>query len=166
MWSAIKQHFSRYPAQEKVARLLLRLGMSVKKSNILCGEIKVPEIRISRALGIDRRAIKATIKTIEKTDELRKVFENIQPTAFFKGVAPAMGWGLVEIHVEDPSATGILAGVSKAIADEGISIRQAVSEDPELTEDAKLLIITEQAIPSKLIPRMKVVRGVKSVVVG
>jgi len=166
MWSAIKQHFSRYPAQEKVARLLLRLGLSVKNSNILCGEIKVPEIRISRALGIDRRAIKATIKTIEETAELRKVFENIQPTAFFKNVAPVMGWGLVEIHVEDPSATGILAGVSKIIADEGISIRQAVSEDPELAEDATLLIITEQAIPSKLIPRMKAVRGVKSVVVG
>ena len=108
----------------------------------------------------------STIKTIEKNEELKSVFKNLHSTAQLKDVAKGMGWGMVEILVEDPAMPGILAGVASVISAQGISIRQAVSEDPELSEDARLYIICEGHLPSTVIGKIKFVRGVKSVVIS
>lgn len=165
MWSALKKYFKEYPAQEKVARLMLLYGLSVKKRKVYCEEIEIPALRIARALGIDRRAVTAAVSTIEKNDELRVMYENLHPAAFFKDVAPRFGRSVVEIVPEDAATTGILAGVARIIADAGISIRQAITEDPEYSEDARLFVICEEHVPSSLIPRLKNSRGVKKVVV-
>ena len=84
MWSAIKKYFSDYPAQEKVAKLLLKYGLRVKDSRIYCEDIEVPALRIARTLDIDRRVVNATATTITKNEELRKFFENLHPIPFFK----------------------------------------------------------------------------------
>ncbi len=165
MWRAIKKYFSDYPAQEKVAKLLLQQGLSVRNGKVFCENIEVPALRIARALEIDRRAVNATAKTISSKKELKEVYENLHPVAFFKDVARALGYGVVEIIPTDPAKTGILAGVSKVISDSRISIRQAITEDPEFSEDARLFVICEREIPAALIKKIKKVRGVKSVVI-
>ena len=165
MWSAIKKYFSNYPAQEKVAKLLLRYGLSVKKGGIYCENIEIPAFRISRALGIDIRVVNVTIETILRIKELREFFEELHPVPFFRDIAKIRGWGVVEIVPEDPSMPGILAKVSMIIADEGISIRQAITEDPEFSEEATLTIICEREIPANLIPKIRNVKGVSKVVI-
>lgn len=165
MWSAIKKYFSYYPAQEKVAKLLLQYGLSVKKGGIYCENIEVPALRIARALGVDRRAVTITVETISINKELREFFEELHPVPFFRDIAKIMGWGVVEIVPEDPAMTGILAQVSKIIADAGISIRQAISEDPEFSEEATLTIICEKDVPAILIPKIRKATGVKKVVI-
>ena len=165
MWRAIKKHFSEFPAQEKVAKLLLYHGLSVRNGKVFCENIEVPALRIARALEIDRRAVNATVKTISSKKELKQVYENLHPVAFFKDVARALGYGVVEIIPINPAKTGILAGVSKVIADAKISIRQAITEDPEFSEDARLFVICEREIPPQLIAKIKRVKGVKSVVI-
>ncbi len=165
MWSVIKKYFSDYPAQEKVAKLLLKYGLRVEKNKIYCEDIEIPALRIARALDIDRRVVNSTAVTITKTEELRKFFGNLHPIPFFRDIAPEMGWGVVEIVPNNPSKTGILASVSTIIADAGISIRQAISEDPEFSEAATLTIICEKEIPSELIPRIKKASGVKKVII-
>ena len=61
--------------------------------------------------------------------------------------------------------TGILARVSTLISNEGISIRQAITEDPELSDEATLTIICEEEIPAKLIPKIKKAKGVGRVII-
>lgn len=165
MWSAIKKYFASYPAQEKVAKLLLRYGLSVKNGVIYCEDIEVPALRIARALGIDRRAVNVTIETILKNKELREFFEELHPVPFFRDIAKIRDWGVVEIVPEDPAMPGILAQVSKVIADAGISIRQAITEDPEFSEEATLTIICEKEIPADLIPKIRKVKGITKVVI-
>ena len=164
MWQPIRKHFKDYPAQEKVAKLLLEVGISVRNNKAYCNEIEVPPIRIASAAGVDRRAVTATISTITKKKQLRQVFSNLKTTAFFKDVATTIGAGLIEIIPTDPAKVGVIAGVTKLIADTGISVRQCVTEDPEFSERAKLYIITEKPVPGKLIPKIKKVPGVSSVV--
>ena len=163
MWAAIKKHFCMYPAQEKVARLLLRQGLSVKDKKIYSGEIEIPAIRIARALDIDRRAVGATIETISRKAELRKVYSSLCPVAYLKPTAQKMGWSVIQIIPTDPSLPGILAGVANIISKEGVQIRQAITEDPELAEEATMTLITEKPIPSGILPRLKRVKGVKSI---
>ena len=96
-------------------------------------------------------------------EELKKVYSKLKPTCHLKDVASTMKWGVIEIIPEDPSMSGILAEVSRIIADAGISIRQAIVDDFELSENPRLFIVTERQIPGKLIPKIRGARGVKAV---
>ncbi|NOR78199.1 MAG: amino acid-binding protein, partial [Methanophagales archaeon] len=49
------------------------------------------------------------------------------------------------------------------IAKRGFSIRQAVSDDPYLTDDPKLTIITDKNIPGELIEEIGKLKSVKGV---
>ena len=77
-------------------------------------------------------------------------------------VAPEMDWGVIEIIPEDPGLPGILADVATIIADNNISIRQAIFDDFELSEEPRLFIVTEKQIPGSLIPEIRKAKGRKS----
>jgi len=62
------------------------------------------------------------------------------------------GLGVVEITANNPSKIGILANASTVLADHGISIRQAVVDDPELSPDPKLTVIGDRVISGKAVP--------------
>ncbi|HEC95286.1 MAG TPA: hypothetical protein ENI45_04900 [Thermoplasmatales archaeon] len=96
---------------------------------------------------------------------MKKVFTNLIPTCHLKDVAPKMNWGVVEIIPVDPSMPGILAEVSKMIADQNISIRQAIVDDFEFYEEPRLFIVTEKQLPPLLIPKIRKARGVKAVLI-
>ncbi len=49
------------------------------------------------------------------------------------------------------------------IAEGGISVRQALVDDPMLMEEPRLYVITESAVPPEMIPRIKRCHGVKSI---
>jgi predicted regulator of amino acid metabolism with ACT domain len=75
-----------------------------------------------------------------------------------------MNWGALEIVPTNASKPGILAGVAAIIAEAGVSVRQVVMDDPDLIDEPKGFIVTESPIPERLLPRIKQVDGVKSVV--
>lgn len=165
MWGAIAERFARYPAQLKVARVLVRHGLCVKDGGVRCGDIEVADTAIARAAGVDRRVVASTVETIRSDPDLEHVFARFHPTAHLKDAAPAMGWSSLEVLVDDPHAVGILASISRIIAREGISIRQAIADDPELTEDARLYVVTESPVPMRLIPWMRAVDGVHGIII-
>ena len=53
----------------------------------------------------------------------------------------------------------------KIIADEEITIRQAIGEDYELTENPRFIVVTESPIPDKLISKIKQVNGIKGITI-
>ena len=165
MWAALMEHFQRYPAQEKIVRLLIRNGFCIRDGKIYSGDVELSDSAVGRAAGVDRRIVSATAQTIERNPELAKIFTHFQPTLHLKDVAPNLGWGVIEIVPDNASRPGILSGVSNVISQENISIRQAVVDDPYFSEEPKLFIVTEKAVPSSLIPAIQRVPGVKSVTV-
>lgn len=165
MWRTIAKYFNKYPKQRKLAQNLLKFGLKIKDNKIYCGEIELSDSKISRAFDIDRRIISSTIKTIMEKEDLIKVFSRLEPTCHLKEVAPEMKWGVIEIIPTDASMPGILADVASVIAKNNISIRQAIVDDFELSEEPRLFIIVEKQMPGKLIPNIKKIPGVKAVVV-
>lgn len=157
-------HFQRYPAQEKIVRLLVKYGFRVRDGKIYCGEVELSDSAVGRAAGVDRRIVSAAARTVEANPELARIFSHFMPTLHLKDVAPNLGWGVVEI-VADATKPGILAGVASLISGENISIRQAIVDDPYFSDEPKLFVVTERAIPSHLIPQLQQVVGVKSVTV-
>ena len=165
MWKNIAQYFSTYPQQKKIAQKMLEYGLKVKDNKIYCAEIEISDSKMARAMGVDRRAIAATIDVISKEPELNKVFLKLKPTCHLKDVASAMKWGVIEIIPEDPSIPGIVADVATIIAQANISIRQAIVDDFEISEEPRLFIITEKQIPGSLIPKIRKAKGVKAVLI-
>ena len=125
MWQVLIDHFRRYPAQERVVRLMIEHGLRIHDGAICAGTIEIADTAIGRAADVDRRIVRSTVETILGDPRLSRVFTRLAPTLHLKDVAPDLGCGVIEIVVGDARQPGILAGVSKVISDHRISIRQA-----------------------------------------
>jgi uncharacterized protein len=163
MWKDINVFFQQYPKQQIVAQKMLEYGLCIKEDNLYCGPIELSDSKVARALDIDRRAIKATIETIQRHPKLLKIFTQLKPTCHLRDMAREMGWDVLEIIPHNASQPGILAQIATIISEENISIRQAIVDDFEIREEPRLYVITETRIPSHIIPKIKDITSVKSV---
>lgn len=165
MWQALIDHFRRYPAQERVVRLMIQNGLHIRDQKIHSGTVEIADTAIARAADVDRRIVRSTVETILKNPTLEAAFTRFQPTLDMKDVAPILGCGVIEIIPINANRPGILAGVSQVITAARISIRQAIVEDPDFTEEPRLYVVTEDRVPGSLIAPLQAVEGVKGVTV-
>jgi len=165
MWNKIQQLLGpNHPERLKVARLCIENGLALRDDGIYLNQIEIPTARIARAAGVDRRTVVETLRMIHREKDLRGIFEQLQSAGLsLKGIAKELGLGVVEITASDPKYIGILAGASKLLADAGISVRQAIVDDPELSPDPKLTLIGDTSVPGNLIPEMLRIKGVARV---
>lgn len=161
MWSNVKKYFESQPERLKIARILIENGLSVKTGGIYVNEIEVPPIRVARVAQVDRRTVKETINAILANRELRLIFQELRCAGHsLKEVAKHIGLGVIEITPSDAKIPGILAGAATVLAKNDISIRQAIVDDPELSPEPKLTLITEKKIPGELISEVLRIEGV------
>lgn len=165
MWKQIEHYFNEYPQRKKIAQKMLEHGIKIHNNSFYCGPIELADSKIARAFQVDRRAVSATREVIKKEQDLLQIFSNLLPTCHLKDVAPHMNWGVIEIIPVDPSMPGILAEIATIIASNNISIRQAIVDDFEFTEEPRLFIITEKQIPSSLLSSIRNAKGVKAVLI-
>jgi len=165
MWKQLSKYFQDYPKQKIVAQKMLEYGLKINNKSIYCGDIELSDSKIARALEVDRRAITATVNTISRNSELKHIFSKLLPTCNLKQVAADLKWGVIEIIPSDPSIPGIVADVADLIAKNNISIRQAIVDDFELSDEPRLFIITEKQIPGSLIPKIRQAKAVKALLI-
>jgi len=164
MWNSIKTKLEEYPERLKVARVLVENGLSVINGKIQLNQIEIPPIRIARVAGVDRRTVNQTLALIKANRELRLIFEEIRPAGHsLKEIAKQLSLGVVEITPVDAKTPGILANSAKILTEAGLSIRQAIVDDPELSPEPKLTLIVEKKIPGELIPQLLKTKGVAKI---
>lgn len=166
MWAVIEEKFRNHPAQEKVIRLLLERGFQVNdEGRVVSGNIEIAHTQIAHEIGVDRRVIDSTCESILKDPVLKQIFCNVRTIPFLKDVAPYLGLGVIIITPEDAARKGLLGSVATAVSEHGVVIRQAVSDDPYLSEKPMLTIITEGKVGGELINTLTKIKGVNSVTV-
>jgi len=164
MWTIIQEKFRNHPAQEKVIRLLLERGFQINSDGrVVSGSIEIPHTQIANEIEVDRRVVDATCETISKDERLMQIFRNVRTMPFLRDVAPLLGLGVIVIAPDNASRKGLLGAVATAVAEHGITIRQAVSDDPYITENPQLTIITEGKASGELVDSLTKIKGVKSV---
>jgi len=164
MWSNVRKYMEGHPERLKVTRVLIENGLSVRNGRIYLNEIDIPPVRIARVAEVDRRTVKETLSAIKSNRELRLIFEEIRSAGHsLKEIAKHLNLGVVEITPVDAKIPGILANSALILARNGLSIRQAIVDDPELSPEPKLTLIAEKKIPGELIPELLGVRGVAKV---
>lgn len=164
MWSEVLARFSKFPAQERVAEVLLEHGFQVNSAgSVVSGSIRIPDTEIAREAKVDRRAVDETTATILSDEMLKNFFSNIKTFVFLRDVAPVLGLGVIVITPRDASQIGIIEEVAQTIAEHGMSVRQAVTDDSYFIEDPKLTIICDTRIPGALVDKVLRLASVKGV---
>jgi len=164
MWSEVLARFSKFPAQERVAEVLLEHGFQVNSAGaVISGFIRIPDTEIAREAKVDRRAVDETTATILSDEMLKNFFSNIKTFVFLRDVAPVLGLGVIIITPRDASQVGIIEEVTQTIAEYGMSVRQAVTDDSYFIEDPKLTIICDTRIPGALVDKVLRLASVKGV---
>ncbi|HEV2118849.1 MAG TPA: ACT domain-containing protein [Candidatus Bathyarchaeia archaeon] len=148
----------------QVAKFLLLNGLSIDGGKIYVNEVEIPILKVARAVGVDRRTVSETIRAMSMDKEIKMIFSNLESAGpSLRAMAKQMGLGVVEITADNPNKVGILADVSRVLAENGISIRQALVDDPELNPNPKLILIGNKVIPGKAIPLILKIPGVARV---
>jgi len=164
MWSNIRKYLEAYPERLKVAQILVENGLSVKNGRIYLNDIEIPPVRVARVAGVDRRTVTETLVAINANRELRLIFQGLRSAGHsLKEIAKHLNLGVVEITPVDARIPGILANSAMILAKSGLSVRQAIVDDPELSPEPKLTLIVEKKIPGELIPEFLKVHGVAKV---
>ncbi len=91
---------------------------------------------------------------IAQDDLLSTIFKNIRPISSLREVAPALKLGVIIVTPVDATEAGILASVAAYVAEHGISIMQAIADDPRLSDRPTLTIITDRQIPDDLVGKL------------
>ncbi len=152
MFDEIMEKFEGSPSQQAVIRLLLERGFSVNdEGRVVSGAIEIPNTQIAREIGVDRRVVDSTTDAILDDDELRRIFQNISHFPSLMDLAPVLDLSVVTVAVSDADAAGIIAEITTMIAEHGISIRQAISDDPEFSDEPRLYVVTEEPLPGDLL---------------
>jgi predicted regulator of amino acid metabolism with ACT domain len=164
MWNQIKNQLQEYPERLKVARVLVENGLSVQNNKIYLNQIEIPPVRIARVAGVDRRTVNETINTIKTSPDLKLIFEEIRPAGHsLKEIAKHINLGVLEITPINAKSMGILSNAATVLNKAGLSIRQAIVDDPELSPEPKLTLIVEKKIPGELIPEILKIPGIAKV---
>jgi len=160
MWRQISERLKDYPGRLRVAKVLVELGLSIRDGSIFCGDIEQSELKMARAIGVDRRTVKETAEFIESEPVLKAVFRGLKPAGpFLPNVAKYLGYRVIEIYA-DPHEVGIVAEATSLISKERISIRQAVADDPDLTPEPKLTLVVEKEPSGEALQKMLKIPGV------
>ena len=164
MWNKIRAQLQDYPERLKVALLLVENGLSIQDDKIFLNQIEIPPIRIARVAGVDRRTVNETLNSITANPDLKLIFEEIRPAGHsLKEIAKHLNLGVLEITPVNAKSPGILSNAAMILNRAGLSIRQAIVDDPELSPEPKLTLIVEKKIPGELIPELLNIPGIAKV---
>ncbi|NEU58390.1 ACT domain-containing protein [Halorussus sp. MSC15.2] len=164
MFDEIMQKFEGSPSQQAVIRLLLERGFSVNdEGRVVSGSIEIPNTQIAREIDVDRRVVDSTTDAILADEELRRIFQNISSIPSLMDLAPVLDLNVLTVNVNDADQPGIVATVTTMLAENDISIRQTVSEDPEFTDEPRLYLVTDDDVPGDVLNELKNLEFVRKI---
>ncbi len=168
MWDYIYEVFEGYPAEMKIVQKMIKIGISVKimydEPKLFCDVIEIKPNSIARAYNVDRRVVVNMVSKIINDKKLYSFFSNLSAISNFENAGSKIGFSVIEIIPSDAAQPGIIAGVMDVLAKNKISIRQVVTDDPDLIDDPKAVIVTTEIVTGDVLNEIKKVEGVKGVV--
>ena len=156
MWARILEEFSDSPAQTQVVRYLLENGFGVNTAGrVICNDVEIPATHLAKVIGIDRRVVDATAKHILNLPHIAEIFLNLRVTPDLSGLVEHLGLSMIVLYPKDATEGGIVGSAVRVLTDHDVTIRQIFVTDPVLSEDPRLVIITEGPIPAVVYEEMR-----------
>ncbi len=160
----VKEYFKNFPARKKVAEILVNNGISVRNSKLYVGDVEISINAVAKAAGVNRKIVYHTIEYIEKTYELKSIFEKLHPILALDQIAPMMGWEAIEIIFKRGKFGCSLEKISKILSEKACEIRQIIGER-ELLDSNRLVIIIDRPIKMDTIAEIRSIEDVETIVI-
>jgi len=166
LWSKVREQFKGQKVRLDVARRMIEYGIRVSgDGGLYIGGLEVDYSALARDVGADRRVVKQTAQQIRDDPYLYSVFSKIAPIgASLVPVVARLGYSAIVIEA-DPRAPGVLAEASGALSRNGIVVRQALADDPDMVPSAKLTLVVEGQVPGEVLAELNGLQAVRSVTV-
>ncbi len=166
MWAKILDAFSDSPSQARVVRFLLENGLGINvRGRVTVNDIEIPATHLSKEIGTDRRVVDATVKRILSLPDITDIFLKLRATPDVSRIAESLGLTVITVMPGDAAQKGVVGEAVKVIADNGISIRQIFVTDSHLSEDPKLVIVVDEALPSSVYEALRALPQVRKLII-
>ena len=164
MWPRIKAQFSRQIVRPDIVRKMIECGMRVSDDDrIYVADVEVDYTAVARAANVDRRVVKQTVQQIRRNRYLYSIFSKTRPLGTsLLDLVPQLGYCALVIEA-DPKSPGVMASVAEILSRHGTVVRQAVAEDPEMVQDAKMTLVVEGQLPGRAIEELNGLRNVRRI---
>jgi uncharacterized protein len=164
VWPNIRKQFERQVVRPDIVRMMIECGMRVSEDEkIYVGDVEVDYSAVARAVDVDRRVVKQTVRQIRENRYLYSLFSKTKPLGTsLVDVVNLLGYSAVVIQA-DPRSPGIMAEVAAILSRQGMVVRQAVAEDPEMVPDAKLTLVVEGQLTGQAIEELHGLKNVRSI---
>ena len=164
MWPRIKQEFSRQTVRPDVVRVMIECGMRVSNDGKLwVGEVELDYSAVARAADVDRRVVKQTVEQIRGNRYLYSIFSKTRPLGTsLLDLVEVLGYSAVVIEA-NPKSPGVMAGVAEILSRHGMVVRQAVAEDPDMVQDAKMTLVVAGQLTGQAMEELNGLKNVRSI---
>src|SRR5665648_97272 len=167
MWDEIADKLRKYPAQEKVIRLLFERGFQVSRDGrVVSGGIELAHTQIAKEASVDRRVVTSTCELILNDALLSSIFFNLTPIPSLRDVAKALGFGVIVVTPQDASEGGIIRDVTRIVSSHDVNMQQLHADNSLFVDSAKLTIILGDVVPDGLVEDLLSLNSVNSVSVS
>jgi predicted regulator of amino acid metabolism with ACT domain len=165
VWPNVKKQFSRQAVRPDIVRKMIQCGMRVSDDDkIYVDNVEVDYSAVARAVDVDRRVVKQTVKQIRKNRYLNSIFSRTKPLGTsLVDLVSLLGYSALIIEA-DPKSPGVMAGVAEILARHGMVVRQALADDPDMVPDAKMTLVVEGQLAGNALEELnglKLVRSIK-----
>ncbi len=165
MWPSIRKQFERQVVRPDIVRKMIECGMRVSDDEkIFVDDVEVDYSAVARAVDVDRRVVKQTVQQIRRNRYLYSLFSKTKPLGTsLVNLVSHLGYTALVIEA-DPKSPGVMAGVAEILSRHGMVVRQAVAEDPEMVQDAKMTLVVEGQLTGQAMEELHgldVVRSIK-----
>ncbi len=163
MWRSVRDEFSKQVVRSEIVRKMIQCGMRVSDDmKIYVGDVEVDYTAVARAVDVDRRVVKQTVEQIRKNRHLYSLFTSITPLgASLANVVSQLGYSAIEIGA-DARSPGVMAAVAEILSRNGLVIRQALADDPDMVVDAKMTVVVEGRLSGETITELNELSVVRS----
>ena len=160
----VREYFKNFPARKKVAEILVNNGISIRDSKLFVGDVEISINAVAKAAGVNRKIVYHTIEYIEKTYELKSIFESLHPTLSLDRIAPMMGWEALEIRFKKGKFGCSLEKIVKILSEKACEIRQIIGER-ELLDGTRLVIIVDRPVKMETISEIRNIEDVDTIII-
>jgi hypothetical protein len=163
MWPSIKKQFPRKEVRPDIVRKMIECGMRVSNDlKLYVDNVEQDYTAVARAVGVDRRVVKQTVEQICGNRYLFTIFSKTKPLgASLVDVVDILGYSAVVIEA-DPRSPGVMAAVAEILSRHGMVVRQALADDPDMVEEAKMTLVLEGQIGGRAIEELGGLKQVRS----
>lgn len=146
----------------EVVKKMIEFGISVTKGGKLkIGNLNVQDTSLAESAGVDRRVVRSTVEQILSDTELGRIFERIKPVGTsLVETAPLLGYHVLLIS-GDAFQAGIISEVSSVLAENGLIIRQALADDPDMITEPKLTLVISGEMTGHVLSKLQALPSVK-----